>query len=50
MTKTIILAVVIVLVLIVGFSSIYVVRENTAACTFLFSEFVNTVDTPGLHF
>ena len=50
MTKKIILAVVIVLVLIVGFSSIYVVGENTAACTFRFSEIVNTVDTPGLHF
>lgn len=50
MTKKIILAVVIVLLLIVGFSSIYVVGENTAACTFRFSEIVNTVDTPGLHF
>lgn len=50
MTKKIILAVVIVLVLILGFSSIYVVGENTAACTFRFSEIVNTVDTPGLHF
>lgn len=50
MTKKIILAVVIVLLLIVAFSSIYVVGENTAACTFRFSEIVNTVDTPGLHF
>ncbi len=50
MTKKIIIAVVVVLLLIVGFSSIYVVGENTAACTFRFSEIVNTVDTPGLHF
>ena len=50
MTKKIIIAVVFVLLLIVGFSSIYVVGENTAACTFRFSEIVNTVDTPGLHF
>lgn len=49
MTKKIIIAVVIVLLLIVGLSSIYVVGENTAACTFRFSEIVNTVDTPGLH-
>lgn len=50
MTKKIIIAVVVVLLLIVGFSSIYVVGENTAACTFRFSEIVNTVGTPGLHF
>lgn len=50
MTKKIIIAVVVVLLLIVGFSSIYVVGENTAACTFRFSEIVNTADTPGLHF
>ena len=50
MTKKIIIAVVVVLLLIVGFSSIYVVGENTAACTFRFSEIVNTVETPGLHF
>lgn len=50
MTKKIIIAVVVVLLLIVGISSIYVVGENTAACTFRFSEIVNTVETPGLHF
>ena len=50
MKKTII-AVVIVLLLIIGLSgSLYTVREDQYACTFRFSEIVNTTDTPGLHF
>ena len=50
MKKTII-AVVIVLLLVIGLSgSIYTVREDQYACTFRFSEIVNTTETPGLHF
>ena len=50
MKKTII-AVVIVLLLVIGLSgSLYTVREDQYACTFRFSEIVNTTDTPGLHF
>ena len=50
MKKTII-AIVIVLILVIGLSgSLYTVRENQYACTFRFSEIVNTTSTPGLHF
>ena len=50
MKKTII-AIVIVLVLVIGLSgSLYTVREDQYACTFRFSEIVNTTDEPGLHF
>ena len=50
MKKTII-AIVIVLLLVIGLSgSLYTVRENQYACTFRFSEIVNTTATPGLHF
>ena len=50
MKKTII-AIVIVLLLVVGLSgSIYTVREDQYACTFRFSEIVNTTQEPGLHF
>ena len=50
MKKTII-AIVIVLLLVIGLSgSIYTVREDQYACTFRFSEIVNTTETPGLHF
>ena len=50
MKKTII-AIVIVLILAIGLSgSIYTVREDQYACTFRFSEIVNTTQTPGLHF
>ena len=50
MKKTII-AIVIVLILVFGLSgSIYTVREDQYACTFRFSEIVNTTETPGLHF
>ena len=50
MKKTII-AIVIVLILVIGLSgSIYTVREDQYACTFRFSEIVDTTDTPGLHF
>ena len=50
MKKTII-AILIVLLLVVGLSgSLYTVREDQYACTFRFSEIVNTTETPGLHF
>ena len=50
MKKTII-AVVIVLILVIGLSgSLYTVREDQYACTFRFSEIVNTTQEPGLHF
>jgi membrane protease subunit HflC len=50
MKKTI-LAIVIVLLLVIGLSgSIYTVREDQYACTFRFSEIVNTTENPGLHF
>ena len=49
MKKTII-AVVIVLILVIGLSgSLYTVREDQYACTFRFSEIVNTTQEPGLH-
>ena len=50
MKKTII-AIVIVLILAIGLSgALYTVREDQYACTFRFSEIVNTTETPGLHF
>ena len=50
MKKTIIVTV-IVLLLVIGLSgSIYTVREDQYACTFRFSEIVNTTEEPGLHF
>ena len=50
MKKTII-AIAIVLVLAIGLSGcLYTVREDQYACTFRFSEIVNTTDEPGLHF
>ena len=50
MKKTII-AIVIVLQLVIGLSGyLYTLREDQYACTFRFSEIVNTTDTPGLHF
>ena len=50
MKKTII-AILIVLILVIGLSgSLYTVREDQYACTFRFSEIVNTTEEPGLHF
>ena len=50
MKKTI-FAILIVLILVIGLSgSLYTVRENQYACTFRFSEIVNTTANPGLHF
>ena len=50
MKKGIIIGAIVALLLIVGASSVYTVAENEYACTFRFSEIVNTVDEPGLHF
>ena len=50
MKKGIIIGVIAVLLVIVAASSVYVVQENQYACTFRFSEIVNTEDTAGLHF
>lgn len=50
MKKTII-AVVIVLILAIGLTGcLYTVREDQYACTFRFSEIVDTTENPGLHF
>ena len=50
MKKTI-LIIAIALILVIGLSgSIYSVQEDQYACTFRFSEIVNTTDTSGLHF
>ena len=50
MKKTI-FTILIVLVLVIGLSgSLYTVREDQYACTFRFSEIVNTTEEPGLHF
>mgnify|MGYP002514914048 CR=1 FL=1 len=50
MKKGIIIGVIAVLLVVLAFSSMYTVRENEYACTFRFSEIVNTESTPGLHF
>lgn len=50
MKKGIIIGVVALLLVITAFSSMYVVNENQYACTFRFSEIINTEQTPGLHF
>ena len=50
MKKWIIIGVIILALLIVSDSAFYTVEENQYACTFRFSEIVNTVDTAGLHF
>ena len=50
MKKYIIGTALLVLVLIVGLSSMYTVAENQCACVFRFSEIVDTENTPGLHF
>jgi membrane protease subunit HflC len=50
MKKGIIIGVILLLLVIIGFSSIYTVEENQFACTFRFSEIVNSTAEPGLHF
>ena len=48
--KKIILIAAVILLVIVLASSIYTVREDQYACTFRFSQIVNTVNEPGLYF
>ena len=46
----IVIAVIVLLLVIVGANSVYTVQENQYACTFRFSEIVNTTSQAGLHF
>ena len=50
MKKFVIIGIVLLVLVIVASGSFYTVEENQYACTFRFSEIVNTVDQPGLHF
>ena len=50
MKKGIIIGAIVLLLVIIGASSIYTVRENEYACTFRFSQIVNTEDAAGLYF
>ena len=50
MKKTIWISIAALVLVIVAFSSMYTVRENEYACTFRFSEIVNTETEAGLHF
>ncbi len=50
MKKTIWISVIALVLVIVAFSSMYTVKENEYACTFRFSEIVNTETEAGLHF
>ena len=50
MKKTIILAAIILLVVLVAATSIYTVREDQYACVFRFSQIISTTSQPGLHF
>ena len=50
MKKTIWISVIALVLVIVAFSSVYTVKENEYACTFRFSEIVNTQTEAGLHF
>ena len=50
MKKWIIAGVLVLLLIVLAGNSMYTVEENQYACTFRFSEIVNTESTPGLHF
>ena len=50
MKKGIIIGIIALLLVIVAASSMYAVKENEFACTFRFSEIVNTENSAGLHF
>ena len=48
--KKIFLIAAVILLVIVLASSVYTVREDQYACTFRFSQIINTVNEPGLYF
>ena len=50
MTKKVIAAIVLVLVLFLGVNSMFSVREDKYACTVRFSKIISTTDQAGLHF
>ncbi len=50
MKKTIIIAVILALAVLVGLNGFFTVEENQYACTVRFSEIIATADTAGLHF
>lgn len=50
MKKGILIGVIALILVVTVFSSVYTVREDQYACTFRFSEIVNTTSTPGIHF
>ncbi len=50
MKKAILIAVILLLLVVVSANSCYVIEENQYACTFRFSEIVNTESEAGLHF
>ena len=50
MKKGIIIGAIALLLIIIAASSIYTVKENEYACTFRFSQIVNTEDSAGLYF
>ena len=50
MKKTIIIAAAVLLLILLAANSVYIVEENQYACTFRFSEIVQTKSTAGLHF
>ena len=50
MKKTILIVAIFVLVVVLGSTCFYTVREDQFACVFRFSEIVSTTGEPGLHF
>ena len=50
MKKGIIFAVIALILIVVAANSVYTVEENQYACTFRFSEIINTEEEAGLHF
>ena len=50
MKKSIVIAVIVLVLILLVSASMYTVEENQYACTFRFSEIVNTVDSAGLYF
>ena len=50
MKKVIIIVAIVLAVAVVGFSALFTVAEDQYACTFRFSEIVDTTENAGLHF